>query len=139
MITYERSFICLFVWGYCLTAFADSDMPFTLDEHDSDVVVQAQAHIISAAQAQAVAQLFKALSDPTRVRLISLLSTHELCVHTIVEVMGMTQSAISHQLQTLRVLRVVRSRKEGKHVYYTLSDSHIGDLFKQGVAQIQHG
>ena len=122
-----------------MTAFASSDMPFTTDEHDRDVVDQAQAHIVSAAQAHAVAQLFKALSDPTRVRLISLLSTHELCVHTIVEVMGMTQSAISHQLQTLRALRVVRSRKEGKHVYYTLSDSHIGDLFKQGIAHIQHG
>jgi DNA-binding transcriptional ArsR family regulator len=89
--------------------------------------------------AQKVAQLFKSLSDPTRVRLISLLAAHELCVHTIVEVMGMTQPAISHQLQTLRAQRVVRARKEGKHVYYTLDDTHIGDLFRQGLAHIQHG
>ena len=122
-----------------MIAFAKSDIPLLLDQRDSDEVAQAKSSLIAAAQAHEVAQLFKALADPTRVRLISLLVEHELCVHTMVEVMGMTQSAISHQLQTLRTLRVVRSRKAGKHVYYTLDDTHIGDLFKQGVAHIQHG
>jgi len=117
----------------------DTDSPLVLEERDADGIEQAKASLIVAKQAQEVAQLFKSLSDPTRVRLISILAENELCVHTIVEVLGMTQSAISHQLQTLRALRVVRSRKEGKHVYYTLDDTHIGDLFKQGVAHIQHG
>ncbi len=125
--------------GYRVIAFAKSGSTLLLDQRDSDEVAQAKPSLIATAQAQEIAQLFKALADPTRVRLISLLVEHELCVHTIVEVMGMTQSAISHQLQTLRALRVVRYRKAGKHVYYTLDDTHIGDLFKQGVAHIQHG
>jgi DNA-binding transcriptional ArsR family regulator len=114
------------------------DMPAVLDDRDSADVEQAKASLVDGETAYEVAQLFKALNDPTRVRLISILAGHELCVHSIVETLGMTQSAISHQLQTLRAMRVVRSRKAGKHVYYTLDDTHIADLFRQGLAHIQH-
>lgn len=114
------------------------DMPVGLDNRDCEGVEQAKASLIYSAAAQEVAQPFKALSDPTRVRLISILAEHELCVHSIVEAVGMTQSAISHQLQTLRMLRLVRSRKEGKHVYYTLDDTHIANMFRQGLAHIRH-
>jgi ArsR family transcriptional regulator, lead/cadmium/zinc/bismuth-responsive transcriptional repressor len=122
-----------------VTHLAYLDMPAGLDDQDSEGVAQAKANLVDGETAYEVAQLFKALSDPTRVRLISILAKNELCVHSIVEVLGMTQSAISHQLQTLRVMRVVRSRKEGKHVYYTLDDTHIADLFRQGLAHIRHG
>ena len=110
-----------------------------LDDHNCGAVEQANAHLVDDKTATAIAQLFKALSDPTRVRLISILAEHDVCVHTLVEALGMTQSAVSHQLQTLRMLRVVRSRKVGKHVYYTLDDTHIAGLFRQGLAHIQHG
>jgi len=121
-----------------VTQLAHLDMPVSLDDHDSEGVERAKASLVDGETANEVAQMFKALSDPTRVRLISILAKHELCVHSIVEALGMTQSAISHQLQTLRVMCVVRSRKEGKHVYYTLDDTHIADLFRQGLAHIQH-
>jgi DNA-binding transcriptional ArsR family regulator len=88
--------------------------------------------------AAAIAWVFQALSDPTRVRIISLLTKRELCVHTIVEALGMTQSAVSHQLRTLRDMRLVRSRKEGRHVYYTLDDAHVAELYAMGLAHTQH-
>jgi len=121
-----------------MTQLVPLDMPVGLDDHDYEGVEQAKESLVDSETAQEVAQLFKALSDPTRVRLISILAEHELFVHSIVEALGMTQSAISHQLQTLRMLRIVRSRKEGKHVYYTLDDTHIANLFRQGLAHIRH-
>jgi DNA-binding transcriptional ArsR family regulator len=128
----------MFWWRYWVTIIAVHGIQLD-DEHNRVGAEFAAANLVLIDDAQKVAQLFKSLSDPTLVRLISLLAAHELCVHTIVEVMGMTQPAISHQLQTLRAQRVVRARKEGKHVYYTLDDTHIGDLFRQGLAHIQHG
>jgi ArsR family transcriptional regulator, lead/cadmium/zinc/bismuth-responsive transcriptional repressor len=85
-----------------------------------------------------LARLFQTLSDPTRVRIIALLIDHELCVHTITATLGLTQSAVSHQLRTLRDMRLVRARKQGRHVYYTLDDMHIAGLFSQSLAHIQH-
>lgn len=121
-----------------MTQLAHLDIPVGLDDRDCEGVEQAKEGLVDSETAQEVAQIFKALSDPTRVRLISVLVEHELCVHSIVEALGMTQSAISHQLQTLRMLRLVRSRKEGKHVYYTLDDTHIANLYRQGLAHIRH-
>ena len=89
-------------------------------------------------QERLLAQIFKALSDPTRVRIISALSQNELCVHELAACLGMSQSATSHQLHTLREMRLVRSRKEGRHVYYTLDDEHIHDLFRQGLEHVEH-
>src|SRR3954447_15147162 len=93
---------------------------------------------LDAVTAGRVVDIFQALSDPTRVRIISLLAERELCVHTIVEALGMSQSAISHQLRTMRDMRLVRARKDRRHVYYTLADRHIRDLYNQGLAHIQH-
>jgi DNA-binding transcriptional ArsR family regulator len=126
------------MWRFGVAQLAHLDMPVGFDDRDSEGVEQAKASLIDGEMANEIAQLFKALSDPTRVRLISILAEHELCVHSLVEALDMTQSAISHQLHTLRMLRVVRSRKEGKHVYYTLDDTHIADLFRQGRAHIRH-
>lgn len=108
------------------------------DAEDCAGAERARASLVSTETAADVARLFKALSDPTRVRIISVLIDHELCVHSIVEVLGMTQSAVSHQLQTLRAQRIVRARRAGKHIYYTLADAHIGTLFKQGRAHVEH-
>ncbi|MBA3947016.1 MAG: helix-turn-helix transcriptional regulator [Herpetosiphonaceae bacterium] len=96
------------------------------------------ASLVDTAIAARLARVFQALSDPTRVRIISLLLEHELCVHTSTEALGMQQSAVSHQLRTMRDMRLVRARKDGRHVYYTLDDRHIGDLFRQGLAHSQH-
>ena len=80
---------------------------------------------------------FKAFSDNTRLRILSALAIHELCVCDIAELLGMTQSAISHQLRFLKQVRLVSNRKEGKTVYYKLSDSHIGTILEQGFEHVQ--
>ncbi len=85
-----------------------------------------------------LAQTFKALSDPTRVRMIAALAQGEMCVHDLVHALEMTQSAISHQLAKLRDMRLVRSTREGRHIYYTLDDDHIRDLFRLGLDHVRH-
>jgi len=86
-----------------------------------------------------VARMFSALSDPTRIRIIGLLAHTELCVGDLHQLLGMTQPAVSHQLRLLRNLRLVRFRKEGRRVYYTLDDEHIFALFQQGLTHALHG
>lgn len=98
-----------------------------------------EGHLIAPETANRLAEIFKALSDPNRLRLISLLLDNEVCVHTLEETLGMSQSAISHQLRHLRQLNLVRFRKEGRHVYYVLDDNHVRNLFKQGLLHVQHG
>ncbi len=108
-------------------------------ESDAALIHRLQADLIDTQTANRVAEIFKALSDPTRLRIISALVERELCVHTLTEVLGVSQSAISHQLRLMRQLHLVRFRKEGRHVYYTLDDDHIRDLFQQGLLHIKHG
>ncbi|MCD1258860.1 winged helix-turn-helix transcriptional regulator [Paenibacillus athensensis] len=85
-----------------------------------------------------VAELFKALGDPTRVKLIYTLLQRELCVHDLSEALDMGQSAISHQLRYLRNLHIVKRRKAGKTVYYSLDDMHIEQIFVQTLQHLQH-
>jgi len=108
------------------------------DEADTVFVRRLQDEMIDSQIANRVAEIFKALSDPTRLRIISALVGRELCVHTLTEVLGVSQSAISHQLRLMRQLHLVRFRKEGRHVYYTLDDDHIRDLFQQGLLHVEH-
>ncbi len=109
-----------------------------LDELDETYLKQLQTQLIDANTSMAMAEIFKALGDPTRLRIISLLRDHELCVHTLAALLGISESAMSHQLRTLRQLRVVRFRKEGRHMFYTLEDHHIRDLFRQGLLHSTH-
>ncbi|MBN1920453.1 MAG: winged helix-turn-helix transcriptional regulator [Anaerolineae bacterium] len=94
--------------------------------------------VLDITTAEAMALLFKALSDPTRVRIIAALVEGERCVYDLAATLGMTHSAISHQLQLLRDLRVVRYRKVGRHVFYALDDAHIQGLFLQGLEHARH-
>ena len=105
---------------------------------DEDRVRQAQSLLIDGLTATRVAQLFKALSDPSRVRIISALSHAELCVHDLAAALGMSQSAVSHQLRSLREMSLVRYRKQGRHVYYQLDDEHIFELFRGGLEHVEH-
>jgi ArsR family transcriptional regulator len=110
-----------------------------LDDYiDEEKVRAAQAVLIDGLTATRVAQLYKALSDPSRVRIISALSHTELCVHDLAAALGMSQSAVSHQLRSLREMHLVRFRKEGRHVYYQLDDEHIAELFKGGLDHVLH-
>ena len=94
--------------------------------------------LLSNTEAELLSQLFKAMGDPTRLKIISILSQKELCVLDIAEKLDMTQSAISHQLRLLRNLRLVKYRKEGKQAIYSLDDCHVMELFGQGLEHINH-
>lgn len=85
-----------------------------------------------------LARFFQALADPTRLRLISALNTTDLCVCDLAAALGLSQSAISHQLRSLRDLRLVKSRKVGRQVYYSLDDEHIRALFSLGLSHHEH-
>lgn len=85
-----------------------------------------------------LAETFKALSDPTRVRMISALLDDELCVHELAEAVGVSQSAASHQLALLREMRLVQFTREGRRVFYTLDDDHIRNLFREGLDHALH-
>lgn len=86
-----------------------------------------------------LADLFGALSDPTRLQIISILLEGEMNVGEIAARLEMTESAVSHQLRGLRQLRLVRSRKDGRQVYYAIDDSHVARLYRLGLEHVEHG
>jgi len=85
-----------------------------------------------------LANLFSALSDPTRVRIIGLLLDCELSVGAMAEQLDMTESAVSHQLHGLRLQHIVRARKQGRQVFYCLDDEHMAELFRLGLKHMEH-
>ena len=85
-----------------------------------------------------LAKFFKILGDTTRAKLLFALDQNEMCVCDIANVLGMSKSSISHQLGTLRKMRIVKCRKQGKEVYYTIDDDHVKRLFELGMEHIEH-
>lgn len=83
-----------------------------------------------------LADTFRALGDPTRVRILDALSHGELCVCDLAAVLSLSQSAVSHQLRLLRGLRLVRARREGRMIFYALDDLHVVDLLRQGLKHV---
>lgn len=83
-----------------------------------------------------LAELFKIFGDPTRVKILFLLLKEEMCVCDIAQLAGMQQSAISHQLRVLKQARLVKFRREGKTVFYSLADSHVETILSQGIEHI---
>ena len=86
-----------------------------------------------------VAELFRSFSDTSRVRLLSALIERELNVSVLADMVGISESAVSHHLRGLRQMRLVQARRDGKEVYYRLEDEHIIALFQQGVKHVQEG
>jgi len=84
-----------------------------------------------------LAETFKVLGDATRVRILDALSRSELCVCDIAQLLGLSESAVSHQLRLLRGMRLVRARRDGRMVFYTLDDQHIVRLFEQGMEHVE--
>ena len=85
-----------------------------------------------------LAELFKVFGDTTRVKILFALFTAEMCVCDLTALLGLTQSAVSHQLRVLKQARLVKYRKDGKMVYYSLDDDHVKQIFDQGLAHISH-
>jgi len=85
-----------------------------------------------------IAELFKAFGDPTRVEILSLLSQGERCVTDIVEGMDISQSAVSHQLRILKQMHLVKARREGKNMLYSLDDDHVHTILQTGLEHVEH-
>ena len=94
---------------------------------------------LSEMKAIQLADMFTTLSDASRVRIISALLDQELSVGVLAERLRMSESAVSHQLRGLRQLRLVRSRKQGRQVFYRLDDAHVEELFRLGLDHMEHG
>jgi DNA-binding transcriptional ArsR family regulator len=118
-------------------------MPSPNPEPTSDIVDPAavrsvREHPLDEHQIAQLSEIFKALADSTRVRILHALSHAELCVGDLAAVLEMTESAVSHQLRLLRGLRVVRARREGKLVFYALDDEHVTRLFQLSLEHLGH-
>ena len=84
-----------------------------------------------------LAELFKVFGDSTRIRILFVLSSAEVCVCDLARVLNMTQSAISHQLRILKQNKLVKSRREGKSIFYSLADGHVSTIIAQGRDHIE--
>ena len=106
-------------------------------EHPQDICLT-KAEMLKDGNALLAAELFKMLGDPTRIKILYALSKREHCVCDLAAIITMGQSAVSHQLRLLRGARLVKYRKEGKMVWYSLDDEHVFSLLKQGIEHISH-
>jgi DNA-binding transcriptional ArsR family regulator len=113
---------------------AEACAVFHLDPRKVSALRKAMLGIPSVA---ALAETFKVLGDATRVRILDALSRSELCVCDIAQLLGLSESAVSHQLRLLRGMRLVRARRDGRMVFYTLDDQHIVRLFEQGMEHVE--
>lgn len=93
--------------------------------------------MLSDNEVNSLSETFSVLADPTRTKIIYALSREELCVCDIANILGISISAVSHQLRVLRNMRLVKFRKEAKMVYYSLDDKHINRLFNEGLKHIR--
>jgi len=100
-------------------------------------VAKVASEMKSAPMVGLLAETFKALGDPTRIRIAFALSREELCVCDLANLLGVSQSAVSHSLRVLRQLNLVKFRKEGKIAYYTLDDVHIENLLDEGFRHVE--
>ena len=89
------------------------------------------------ATVEALADTFRILGDPTRIRIVDALAQGDLCVHELSDKVGISESAVSHQLRLLRGMRLVRPRRAGRQVFYTLDDQHIVQLLRLAVTHVQ--
>jgi ArsR family transcriptional regulator, lead/cadmium/zinc/bismuth-responsive transcriptional repressor len=104
---------------------------------DEQKVENARKAMKTAEAVTTLAETFKILGDPTRIKIAFALSKEELCVCDIANLLGVSQSAVSHSLRTLRQMKLVRFRKEGKIAYYTLDDDHIANLLDEGFRHVE--
>jgi len=113
---------------------AEACAAFHLDPRKVTALRKAMLGIPSVA---ALAETFKVLGDVTRVRILDALSRSELCVCDLAQLIGLSESAVSHQLRILRGMRLVRARRDGRMAFYTLDDQHIVRLFEQGMEHVE--
>ncbi len=101
-----------------------------------DVVARVQREMPAEEHLMRLADLFKVFGDGTRIRILYVLFEAEVCVCDLARLLGMTQSAVSHQLRILKQARLIKSRRDGKTVFYSLADDHVATLIRQGMEHV---
>jgi ArsR family transcriptional regulator, lead/cadmium/zinc/bismuth-responsive transcriptional repressor len=112
---------------------SDCDSPHLRDSEAAAL----RLRLLPSGTVEAIAETFRVLGDPTRVRILDALAAGELCVCDIASLVNISESAVSHQLRLLRSMRLVRTRRSGRHVFYTLDDQHIPELLRLAVTHVQ--
>ena len=130
ILTYEHLFIRL------LFISSNSDDICQVHSIHPEKVEKVRKRLKDDSSLQDLSGLFKMLGDHTRIRILHTLSIDELCVCDLAAILNMSQSAISHQLRILRTGKIIKYRKEGKNVFYSLEDGHISTLLSQGMEHI---
>ncbi len=105
------------------------------DDH-KDLIKEVRSHLPHEEDLYDVAELFKVFGDSTRTRILAALFHHELCVLDICKIVNMTKSAVSHQLKVLRSYNLVKPRKQGKEVYYSLADEHVVMIYEKALEHV---
>jgi DNA-binding transcriptional ArsR family regulator len=113
-----------------------TNVPCDADHLDADASAARRERLMPSSAVARLAETFRMLGDPTRVRILDVVATGELCVCDIAELVGISESAVSHQLRLLRGMRLVRPRRAGRQVYYSIDDHHIMSLFQQGLRHV---
>ena len=101
-----------------------------------DIVAQVEKNMPDEEVLYDLAELFKIFGDSTRIKILYVLNESEMCVCDIARLLGMTQSAISHQLRSLKQSKLVKARREGKTVFYSLADDHVNTILSQGMEHV---
>ncbi len=105
-------------------------------EH-AHIIEQTKANMPSDEILRKTSEFFKVFGDPTRIRILTALSEGEMCVCCICDILGMSQSAVSHQLSVLKSARLIKNRREGKQIYYSLDDAHVGAILCTGISHVE--
>ena len=103
----------------------------------SDIVEHVKKEILNKETLLDIANFYKALSDSTRIKIINALDCHEMCVCDIAVLLNMTKSAVSHQLKYLKNMNIIKSRKQGKIVFYSLADEHVKEVFEISLEHVK--
>lgn len=114
-----------------------NDDAYEVNVVDARKVTSVRRKMHSADAVQLLAETFRVLGDPTRVKIVFALSNEELCVCDLATIVGASQSAVSHSLRALRQMELVRYRKQGKIAYYSLDDEHIARLIDEGFDHVR--
>jgi ArsR family transcriptional regulator, lead/cadmium/zinc/bismuth-responsive transcriptional repressor len=113
-----------------------SNLPNEGHVHVTDVADR-RRQLLAEPSVATIAETFRVLGDPTRIRILDALAAGELCVCDIASIVGMSESAVSHQLRLLRSMRLVRTRRAGRQIFYTLDDRHILQLLRLAATHVE--
>lgn len=113
------------------------DIAPPIHQHDAETMEMVREHLLPAEIADRVAGVFWSLADPTRARIVHALTLAELCNADIAELVGLTESAVSHQMRELRLLNIVTAQRHGRMVFYRLNDTHVRHIFEDTLRHVQ--